>query len=284
MACFLSLLSRSTLSSSTCSTRLFMQDAKIFDRLHRRRLGIRKYLLPSARSLVPGDSKNDRCVWVSTRFLRQYLKCQPDDELDCILESRDPIIQNNDFRCPHGDGLEPHVAHTGKLLSLRMYVALVALLRGERALVRGELQDADAGDEVEIEDYLIGSDINLICKECSTVHRDNLSRKLGRVRVAKALFAALDPVERDAELTYEDTEASGSVDRFVFAISRQSALKFRRNFTLFMKSLAKTAAGESAARSPTHVGIGTVSLASFECEDDDGSSEFKNFNESITCK
>ena len=290
MACSSSQCSAALLSSlKFIITRLYMEDTKIFERLHRRRLGIRKYFVPCARSLVPDDSSSDRFVWVSTGFLRRYLKCQPDNELDSLFESRGPIIQNNDFRCPHGDGLEPQVAHTGKLLSLRMYDTLVGLIRGERALVRGELQAGDAADEAEIEDYMIASDMNLICTECSKAHQASLLRKLDRVRVAKALFVALDPTVGDAELIYDGIGVTESVDKLVFVISRQSALTFRKKFTQLMRSLAKTASCETATKSLTKPlsvcqGLGALDLSSIECENDNGSIEFKNFNESITCK
>lgn len=280
-----------TVVSRPNATRFYLDDAQVFDRLHRRKLGIRKYLLPSARSLVPSNSNSGRFVWVTTKFLRKYLKCQPDDELDSLLESCDPIMQNNVLRCTHGDGLEPRVAQTGKLLSLQMYDTLVALLRGERALLRGAPLDATEGDDTEIEDYMIGSDINMICKECSAAHRDKLLTKLRRIRSAKALFDALDPTTGDAEVEYDDTGATESAkDSVVYAIPRQLAVKFRRKITLLMKSLTKMAGGvESNTKSSPNdtvacEGLGAVDMSSIECEDDDLSSEFRNFNESITCK
>jgi hypothetical protein len=261
----------------------------VADRLHRRRLGIRRYVLPSARSLVHANSSGGRSVWVSTKFLRKYFKCQPDDELDRLLASRDAIIQINDLRCPHGDGLAPRVAQTGKLLSLEMYDSLRCLLRGERALLRGELHDVTAND-TEIEDFMVGSDINMICQECTLAHRDALMKKLCRIRLVKALFEALDPKVGDVKLEYDETGVPETAEaRFVHAIPRQLGVKFRRKVSLLVKSLAKAAGGieldtNMTTSDTTCEGLIALNMSSIECENDDNFFEFKNFNESITCK
>lgn len=267
-----------------------LDDAQIFDRLARRRLGIRNYFLPNARSLVNSNSIHDRLIWVPGRLLHTYLECRPDVEFDCLLESSDPIIQNNDLRCVHGNGLPPRVARTGKLLPLHMYDALVGLLRGERALLRGELY-SNSLEDVDIEDHMIGSDLNMICEECSTLHRDELSKKLRKIRLAKALFDALDPKISDLKLHYGEDEAPKSdEDRFAFVISKAAVTKFRKQITLMLKSLSNIGAGGelaskiSSGASTLSEGLGALEISSWDSEGGKMSSDFRNFNDTITCK
>jgi len=245
--------------------------------------------MPSIRSLVPADSSTDPHVWLSTKFLRQFLRCQPDDELDGLLKSCDPVIRNGDLLCPHRDGLTPRVAHQGKLVPLKMYDTLVGLLRGERAFLRQGLEDEGGGDKSEIEDFRVGSDNRLICERCCATHRDSLLAKLCRLRSLKALYDALDAGRGDVELVSDENQlVDSSEDRFVYAISRQSVVRFRKSISSLIKSLAKWDGGSDLdSKSPTSPsafgGLSAIDSPSTDCDNDDISKTI-DFNESITCK
>ncbi len=218
---------------------LCIADAEVSNRLNRRKLGIRKYMLPNAQALVRSKCEDKEIgVWVSTDFLKRYLQCHVDTELDLLLESTNPVLNNSTFLCEH-ERISPKTARTGKLLPIPFYNALIRLLQGERALLQQE-SDPSIMAKYRIDECPITPSSNLICKECSVRHRSQLSRKLDYLRTAKDLYDALDTKKDDAALYYDESNKPKSDEEmYVYVVSKLTATKFRRRVAAVIKNVAR---------------------------------------------
>jgi hypothetical protein len=245
-----------------------LADAQVSERLSRRKAGIRKYMLPNVQSLVRNKSTSvgEIGAWVSTDFLRRYLECRPDPEIDSVLDSSSPVLKNSSFLCEH-KCLSPKMARRGKLLPISLYNALISLLRGERASLCQEYDESEI-EKFEIEDCKITPTNNLICQECSKTHRDELLTKLELLRAAKDLHDALDTKTPDAAVDFKEGEEPKSDEEMnVYVISRQTATKFRRRVAAVMKSVAKCEGGEkldytpSTSQTSIYEGLGAIDIS-----------------------
>jgi hypothetical protein len=245
-----------------------LADAQVSERLNRRKAGIRKYMLPNAQSLVRSKSASagEIGAWVSTDFLRRYLECRADPELDSLLDSLSPVLKNSSFLCEH-KCLSPKVARTGKLLPTPLYNSLISLLRGERASLCQEFDEVEI-EKFEIEECKITPTSNLICQECSTTHRDQLVEKLELLRAAKDLNDALDTKTADAAVDFkEGDEPKSDEEMNVYVLSRQTATKFRRCVAAVMKSVSKCEGGGklentlSMNQTSIYEGLGAIDIS-----------------------
>lgn len=273
---------------------LCIADAQVTDRLHRRRVGIRKYIFPNAQALVrtiPYENDSEIGAWVSTAFLKHYLQCRDDNEFEALLQSTDPILKQSVYMCEHGR-LSPAVARSGKLLPIPLYEALISLLRGERALLMRE-SNPSAIANYQVEDCRILPYGNLICKDCSESHRARLSEKLDTMRAASDLYDALDNKKDDVEIIYDEgNEPQVDEEMFVYAISKQTAVRFRRRFAAMMKLVAKIDCGGNldngikSSSSSIYEGLNAIDSALIQPDDEilvtDSLEKFVNSN--ITCK
>ena len=74
-------------------------------------------MLPNADALVPikAASVGEVGAWVPTDFLRRYLQCRADAEVDSRIGGIDPVVDYSSFLCEH-KCLSPETASNGKLL------------------------------------------------------------------------------------------------------------------------------------------------------------------------
>jgi len=271
----------------------------VSDRLNRRKLGIRKYIMPSALALVRDElsNKNEDCAWISTKLLRLYFQSPAASELDDLLKShREPVIKNAPYLCEH-KRLSPDKAMTGKLLPMPMYNALLSMLQGERALLNQD-SNSSAADKYNIEDIKISVSKNLICQECSSPHRFKLAEKLELLRAAKDLHGALATKKGDdVPVGYkEGDEPKAEEDSFVYVLSRQTATRFRKRVETVLRSASKVESGGVSDLAYAGLGAIDISAIAHHVVAADGTKKFaksqaelgnpldKHFNSNITCK
>lgn len=259
-------------------------------------------MLPNVQALVPNKSASGGEIgaWVPTDFLKRYLQCREDNDLDSIIGGFSPILNEASILCEH-KCLSPKTARAGKLLPIPIYNALLSLLRGERAL----LHQGDASEVDEIEGCKITPTSNLICHECSKTHRDQLSEKLELLRAAKELYDALDTKKADAAVDFnEGEEPKSDEEMYVYVVSRQTATKFRRRVGAIIKSVAKCEGGGKVEHTlnsnemPIYEGLGAIDISSITqhtlpengngklpvSKASDSEDLDKYFNTNITCK
>lgn len=281
------------------SCRLCFADGKLWHRLSCRKAGIRKYIFHDAQSLVQQhrsrrqSAKDEKtCCWVATDFLRRYLQCEPDTDLDDMIRDDGPVLRNFALMCMH-NRLTPQTAMRGKLIPKSKYDRLLALLAAERALISGRARDAGP----DIDGVEISPDRNLICTICSKLYQDRISTKYDVLRRAKDLYDALEGKADDSALFYKEGEEPTSDDEsYTYIIARAAATKFRKNFAAVLKSVSNIEEGGTVNElvnvsmdAPIYEGLEGIDISALHTTtqslylNDDLASQL-SFTDSITCK
>ena len=275
--------------------RMCIHDWGTSDRLTRRKMGIRKFMIVDSTSLLrsdKGSSESDESFyWVDGDVLRKFLTCQSD--LDDELKSTDAIVCHPSIFCRHGR-LSPGTASRGKILRKPLYDAFISLLAGERKAMRATEPDFD-------DDYVVGSIIkpskNLECQMCSESYKEELTQKVEFIQNVKKLYQAVFD-----ERTDKDT-LKGELEMFI--VARSSITHFKKLAAAMMKSVARIDEGgvleDSSGTSPNVLalhGIDEIDVSCFrgsppstqriESKDavkSSGGDEMDEFlNHKITCK
>jgi hypothetical protein len=256
-------------------------------------------LLPEKLEFGQSDGR-ESSVWVEADFLRRFLSC--DNDLDQRLRSSGPLLRHKSLLCEH-TGLHPRVARRGKLLSKSGYDAYVSLLKGERALMREECETAmEETDIIDSETEITAA--NMFCSKCSRVYRDQLEKKLNLLQNIKALYDALDTLNDDSPLAYEDgEEPDGPAEDYAYVVSRQSVTKYRKVVAALMKTLSKlddgAPLGATSGDPVIFEGLDALDISPFEMclgeeyrdrkqtetgNDEEPDKLDKLFNSNITCE
>lgn len=279
-------------------------DARTSERLGRRKACIRKFMFRSATSLVPNEPLSALPkagvggIWVDGDFLRNFLRC--DSSLDHMIKDSGHPLPHLHLLCEHGH-LHPRVFRRGKLVPLRVYTTIIALLREERRFLLGR-----SDEEQKCNDHVMPSLKNMHCVECAGAYRAELSGKIQLLRNIKQLYDALESKIHDAVLPYDkgEGEEEDPKNAFAYAVSRQSVTKFKKGVLELFKSMAR--AGEGSIVVPDDhfgatalEGIDTLDMSMFDtfekpvyeerCMEhsvklEEKSRAEKSFNGNITCK
>ena len=193
--------------------------------MKRRRVGITKYMfLPpddiyhdvscgegnNGNVLKRNDEdrrRNGPLYWVEGEIIRRFLSCSDgmEDVLCPPIGSRNTMLQNKQYLCEHGKGLNPRVAQRGKYLERDAYKTFLSLLLGERHLLLSQKKDDVVGirkvtttttmedNNVNFNDVVIYTGGNLYCPKCVKLYRHELDKKVENIKLLMELYIELDP-------------------------------------------------------------------------------------------
>ncbi|KAL3916643.1 MAG: hypothetical protein SGILL_005083 [Bacillariaceae sp.] len=168
--------------------------------------------------------------------------------LDNKLRSNDPMVCAEAALCSHGC-LLPSAAIKGKMLRKPVYESYVALLTGERELLRGTCPTSVVGKEMQ-------ASKNIICKMCSESRKGILSQKIELVQNMVELYDALR----------NDDNFSKKEDPSFYVVPKTWVTSFKRVFLEVMKPLMTFDEGglldsSNDGRKAINAGIDEVNLS-----------------------
>lgn len=190
--------------------------------------------------------ENEEYFWVDGHSFRHFLSCEAG--LDNKLRSNDPMVCAEAALCSHGC-LLPSAAIKGKMLRKPVYESYVALLTGERELLRGTCPTSVVGKEMQ-------ASKNIICKMCSESRKGILSQKIELVQNMVELYDALR----------NDDNFSKKEDPSFYVVPKTWVTSFKRVFLEVMKPLMTFDEGglldsSNDGRKAINAGIDEVNLS-----------------------
>ena len=141
--------------------------------------------------------RNGPLYWVEGEIIRRFLSCSDgmEDVLCPPIGSRNTMLQNKQYLCEHGKGLNPRVAQRGKYLERDAYKTFLSLLLGERHLLLSQKKDDVVGirkvtttttmedNNVNFNDVVIYTGGNLYCPKCVKLYRHELDEKVENIKL-----------------------------------------------------------------------------------------------------